>query len=307
LLGGSVEVSSRSGEGSTFTATIPINAVGDVERAERIEPATVLEDDNRLPVLVVEDEPETRLLYEKYLRNTPFRPIPAGSIRQAREQLRQHAVVAVVLDVLLPDEPAWQFLAELKREEGTSKLPVFIVSSVEDPRKGLALGADDYCIKPLRRAWLLDRLQRVANGARDSPKGPTLVLIIDDQETDRYIIRHHLDDFGCSIIEASGGEQGLQLARELRPSLILLDLNMPGMDGFEVLSLLAEDPATARLPVTVVTSQILVPEQYQALTHARSVILKHELSCAVWQRVFRDAGLRYPELTAHETTEPHSR
>jgi CheY-like chemotaxis protein len=89
--------------------------------------------------------------------------------------------------------------------------------------------------------------------------------------------------------------------------LILLDLNMPGMDGFEVLSLLAEDPATARLPVTVVTSQILVPEQYQALTHARSVILKHELSPAVWQRVFRDAGLRYPELTAHETTEPHSR
>ena len=307
LLGGSVEVSSRSGEGSTFTATIPINAVNDIERAEQIESPQVSEEDNRLPVLVVEDEPETRLLYEKYLRNTPFKPIPTGSIRQAREQLRQHAVVAVVLDVLLPDEPAWQFLAELKREEGTSKLPVFIVSTVEDPRKGLALGADDYCIKPLRRAWLLDRLQRVTNVPSDSPKGPTLVLIIDDQETDRYIIRHHLDDFGCSIIEASGGEQGLQLARELRPSLILLDLNMPGMDGFEVLSLLAEDPATARLPVTVVTSQILVPEQYQALTHARSVVLKHELSPAVWQRVFRDAGLGYPELTAQETTEPHNR
>jgi len=307
LLGGSVEVSSRSGAGSTFTAIIPLKGVNDTERAEQIEPATVLEDDNRLPVLVVEDEAETRLLYEKYLRNTPFRPIPAGSIRQAREQLRQHAVVAVVLDVLLPDEPAWQFLAELKREEGTSKLPVFIVSTVEDSRKALALGADDYCIKPLRRAWLLDRLQRATNVARDSSKGPTLVLIIDDQETDRYIIRHHLDDFGCSIIEASGGEQGLQLARELKPSLILLDLNMPGMDGFEVLSLLAEDHATARLPVTVVTSQILVPEQYQALTHARSVVLKHELSPAVWQRVFRDAGLGYPELTAQETTEPHSR
>jgi CheY-like chemotaxis protein len=257
--------------------------------------------------LVVEDEPETRLLYEKYLRNTPFRPIPAGSIRQAREQLRRHAVVAVVLDVLLPDEPAWQFLAELKREETTSKLPILIVSAVDDTRKGFALGADDYCIKPLRRAWLLDRLQRVTNVARDPAKGPALVLIIDDQETDRYIIRHHLEHFGCSIIEASGGEHGLQLAHQLRPSLILLDLNMPGMDGFEVLSRLAEDAVTSPLPVTVVTSQILVPEQYQALTHARSVVLKHELSPAVWQRVFRDAGLGSPELATQETTEPHSR
>jgi signal transduction histidine kinase/DNA-binding response OmpR family regulator len=307
LLGGSIEVSSLPGEGSTFTAIIPVNAVSAVERSEQIESLPVSEDNNRLPVLVVEDEPETRLLYEKYLRNTPFRPVPAGSIRQAREQLRRHAVVAVVLDVLLPDEPAWQWLVELKREEATSKLPILIVSSVEDPQKGLALGADDYCIKPLRRTWLLDRLQRLTNVVRDEAKGQTLVLIIDDQETDRYIIRHHLDGFGCSIIEASGGEQGLRLARELRPSLILLDLNMPGMDGFEVLSLLAEDPATARLPVTVVTSQILVPEQYQALTHARSVVLKHELSPAVWQRVFRDAGLGYPELTAQETTEPHSR
>ncbi|HET8722304.1 MAG TPA: response regulator [Nitrospira sp.] len=307
LLGGSVEVSSRPGEGSTFTATIPVNAVTDIERAERIEPQPASEEDNRLAVLVVEDEPETRLLYEKYLRNTPFRPIPAGSIRQAREQLRRHPIAAVVLDVLLPDEPAWQWIAELKRDKATSNLPILIVSTVEDPRKGLALGADDYCVKPLRRAWLLERLQRVTNGARDAAKGPALVLIIDDQETDRYIIRHHLDDFGCSIIEATGGENGLRLARELKPSLILLDLNMPGMDGFEVLSKLAEDPVTAPLPVIIVTSQILTPEQYQALTHARRVILKHELSPAVWQRVFRDAGLGYPEWTIQETTEPSSR
>jgi CheY-like chemotaxis protein len=263
----------------------------------------VSEEDNRLPVLVVEDEPETRLLYEKYLRHTLFKPIPAGSIRQAREQLRRHAIVAVVLDVLLPDESAWQWLVELKREPSTSKLPILIVSGVEDPRKALALGADDYCLKPIRRSWLLDRLQRLTNVASDAAKGPALVLIIDDQETDRYIIRHHLEDFGCSMIEASGGEQGLQLARQLRPSLILLDLNMPGMDGFEVLARLAEDPATALLPVTVVTSQILVPEQYQALSHARSVVLKHELSPAAWQRVFREAGLAVPELTPEEATE----
>jgi signal transduction histidine kinase/DNA-binding response OmpR family regulator len=302
LLGGSVQVSSRPGYGSTFTATVPVNyAANDIERAEQVEALPLSADDNRLPVLVVEDEPETRLLYEKYLRNTPFRPVPAGSIRQAREQLRRHPIVAVVLDVLLPDEPAWQWLAELKRDETTSKLPILIVSTVEDQRKGLALGAEDYCLKPLRRAWLVDRLQRVTKLARDPAQGPPLVLIIDDQETDRYILRHHLDEFGCSIIEANGGEQGLQLARQLKPSLILLDLNMPGMDGFEVLAQLAEDPATSPLPVTIVTSQILMAEQYEALTHARAVLQKHELSPTLWQRVFREAGLGHFELTAEES------
>jgi CheY-like chemotaxis protein/two-component sensor histidine kinase len=306
LLGGSVEVSSRPGKGSTFTASIPVNyALSDIERAEQIESVHVSDNDNRLPVLVVEDEPETRLLYEKYMRNTPFRPIPAGSIRQAREQLRRYPVVAIVLDVLLPDEPAWTWLAELKREEATANLPILAVSTVQDPRKGLALGADDYCVKPLQRAWLLDRLQRFTKTS-DPAKEPTAVLVIDDQETDRYIIRHHLEEFGCSIFEANRGEEGLRLARELKPALVLLDLNMPGMDGFEVLAHLRDDPATAMLPVTVVTSQILMPEQYQALAHARAVILKHELSPAVWQRVFRDAGLRYLEAPASETIEPRN-
>lgn len=305
LLGGSVEVSSRPGEGSTFVATIPVNyAANDIERAEQIEALPVADDDKRLPVLVVEDEPETRLLYEKYLRNTAFRPIPAGSIRQAREQLRRYPVVAVVLDVLLPDEPAWQWLAELKRGEATSNLPILVVSTVEDPRKGLALGADDYCIKPLRRTWLLERLQRLTKIARDPAKGPPVVLIIDDQETDRYIIRHHLEEFGCSIVEANRGEEGLRLARQLKPGLIVLDLNMPGMDGFEVLAHLRDDRATAMLPVTVVTSQILMPEQYQALTHARAVVQKHELTPAVWQRVFNDAGLGSLDAPAPETIKP---
>jgi CheY-like chemotaxis protein len=253
---------------------------------------------------VVEDEPETRLVYEKYLRNTAFRPVPAGSIRQAREQLRRYPVVAVILDVLLPDEPAWQWLAELKREDATSNLPVFIVSSVEDPRKGLALGADDYCVKPLTRTWLLDRLERVTKIGRDRSNRPPVVLIIDDQETDRYIIRHHLEEFGCSMVEAKGGEEGLRLARQLKPSLIVLDLNMPGMDGFEVLAHLGDDPATSSIPVTIVTSQILVPEQYQALTHAREVIMKHELSPAVWQRVFRNAERSALQVAAPEPINP---
>jgi CheY-like chemotaxis protein len=269
--------------------------------AEQIEPVQVRADDFRLPILVVEDEPETRLLYDKYLRNTAFRPVAAGSIRQAREQLRRQSFAAIVLDVLLPDESAWQWLAELKSQEQTKKLPVLIVSSVEDPRKAMALGADDYCVKPLRRIWLLDRLHRVTGIVREPSPGPPLVLVIDDQEADRYILRHYLEDFRCSIVEATGGEDGLKLARQLKPALILLDLNMPKIDGFEVLAQLKANPDTASLPVVIVTSHVLAPEQTTTLAHARAVLLKHELSPAAWQKLFQEIGLIGIELSVPET------
>jgi signal transduction histidine kinase/DNA-binding response OmpR family regulator len=302
LLGGSVEVSSQVGIGSTFVATIPVHhVVNEIEQAERIEPAAEAQpEDGRLAVLVVEDEPETRLLYDKYLRNTPFQPIAAGSIRQAREQLRHHAIAAIVLDVMLPDESAWQWLGELKSKESTRNLPVLIVSSVEDPRKGLALGADDYCVKPVRRSWLVDRLERATGMVRDRPQNAAMVLIVDDQETDRYILRHHLEEFGCSIVEATTGEEGLTLARELKPGLILLDLNMPRLDGFEVLGQLQADAQTASLPVVIVTSQMVGSEQMAALGRARAVLLKHELSPAALQRVLADVGLNTVELTTSE-------
>jgi CheY-like chemotaxis protein len=305
ILGGSITVTSRLGVGSTFVATIPVQySANTIELAEQIEPVQVRPDDFRLPILVVEDEPETRLLYEKYLRNTAFRPIAAGSIRQAREQLRRQSFAAIVLDVLLPDESAWQWLAELKSQEATKKIPVLIVSSVEDPRKAMALGADDYGVKPLRRIWLLDRLHRVTGIVREPVAGPPLVLVIDDQEADRYILRHYLEDFRCSIVEATGGEDGLKLARQLKPALILLDLNMPKMDGFEVLAQLKANQETASLLVVVVTSHVLAPEQTTALAHARAVLMKHELSSMVWQRLFHEIGLTSIELSVPETLKP---
>ena len=139
------------------------------------------------------------------------------------------------------------------------------------------------------------------------PAALPLVLIVEDDLSTRVMYREYLSHSGFRIIDAHNGYQALEKAREMHPQAIVTDLAVPGMDGFEVLSKLAEDPVTAPLPVIIVTSQILTPEQYQALTHARRVILKHELSPAVWQRVFRDAGLGYPEWTIHETTEPSSR
>lgn len=288
LLGGSVAVASRPGVGSTFSATIPVAVTLAEPDAEQPVAEAWQPDDRRVPVLIVEDEPETRLLYEKYLRRTAFQPIPAGSLRQAREWLRLHQASAVVLDILLPDESAWQWLAELKGQEATKHIPVFVVSSVDDQRKGLALGADDYCLKPVRREWLLERLERATGTARGGAAAP-VVLLIDDQETDRYILRRHLEEAGCAVVEAGCGAEGLAMARRQQPAMILLDLNMPEMDGYEVLAQLSADEATSAIPVAIVTSLTPNPDGDARLGRARAVLNKQDVSAAALRQALDEA------------------
>jgi signal transduction histidine kinase/DNA-binding response OmpR family regulator len=298
LLGGTIGVTSRPGVGSTFEATIPIVYRGaEQEPRVRVDVSEWQPDADRLLVLIVEDERETRLLYETYLRETTFQPIAVDNIRQAREVLRRHHVAAIVLDILLPDETAWQWLAELKSQEDTRQIPVLVATSVDDPRKALSLGADDYCLKPVERAWLLSFLERVTRVERNLVNAlPPVVLLIDDQEADRYILHRHLTEVGYSVVEAASGEEGLRLLAELKPDVILLDLNMPGMDGFSVLEQLKQNGDTATIPVVIVTSQILPPEREMALVGSRALVLKHESTPAVWLQVFREIGLLSPAL-----------
>jgi CheY-like chemotaxis protein len=268
---------------------------------------SIQSEEGRLPVLLVEDEPETRLLYEKYLRYTAFQSIPAGSIRQGREALRRNPqIAAIVLDILLPDEMAWHWLAELKGQPATKHIPVFIISSIDDAQKGLALGADDYCIKPVHRSWLVERLERAINSGRNTDRvvAPVL-LLIDDQEADRYLLSKLASETGFKVVETAGGEEGLSAARKIGPSLILLDLNMPNMDGFEVLAQLREDLRTKTIPVIVVTSQILTEEHINALQHARAILRKSNLSPQTWRHALEEA--KFDLVNLNETVDSKER
>ena len=109
-------------------------------------------------------------------------------------------------------------------------------------------------------------------------------------------MHRHLTEVGYSVVEAASGEEGLRLVAELKPDVILLDLNMPGMDGFSVLERLKQNGDTATIPVVIVTSQILPPEREAALAGSRTVVLKHESTPAVWLQVFREMGLVIPAL-----------
>ena len=269
LLGGAVWVQSAPGTGSTFFARVPVHYGGvPLQEAPQPELAQELPLDGQW-VLVIEDEPSTRLLYEKYLKDSPFPAIGVSHLAAARDLLKAHRPAAVILDILLPgeEEQTWRWLAEAKAHDDA--LPVIVVSSTGDARKAYSLGADAYFEKPVHREDLLDALSRLAGHAVDRPTA----LIIDDDETARYVIRRSLRR-PMNFEEAGDGASGLDLASRLRPGVIFLDLGMPGMSGDEVLERLASDPATAKIPVIVVTSRDLDDALRQRLSGRASAILQ---------------------------------
>ena len=277
LLGGDVSVESTAGVGSRFYARVPARFAGaaleDDEPAAAAAPAQA--SGVRGPwVLVIEDEPVLRMLYEKYLAGTGFSAVTVASLDNAREILKTGRPSAVILDILLPGEEqqTWRWLAEAKARD--DPLPVIVVSNVEDERKAYSLGADAYFAKPVQPDRLVAELRRVTARADER-----LALIIDDDEAARYVIRKSLRE-PMRFEEARDGASGLAMAGRCRPAVIFLDLFMPGMRGDEVLDRLKADPATAGIPVIVVTSHDVDAVLRARLeSHARAILHKREL-CA---------------------------
>ncbi|HUC97175.1 MAG TPA: ATP-binding protein [Candidatus Polarisedimenticolaceae bacterium] len=291
LLNGKIDLVSQTGIGSTFSVIIPLyySQVVESQTDGGAKPELSWEiDETRLPVLVLEDAPETRLLYEKFLRKSLFQFIPANNLGEARRILRQLRPRAIVMDILLRGEDSWSWLAELKAESATREIPVLVITSVDDERKGLSLGADAYCLKPIGRDTLIRQLQALtgasaeASGAEQvlqNGNAQPCILIIDDEPVDRYILVRLLEQQPCIIEQAASGFEGLRILQEIRPDLIFLDLNMPGLSGYEVLDHIKAHPATRNIPVAVVTSAELGAHQRQELERrAYALINKVDLS-----------------------------
>jgi signal transduction histidine kinase/DNA-binding response OmpR family regulator len=269
LMGGDVRVHSELGVGSQFTATLPMHYI-EPPKATWGGAADIPLEPGLAPVLFVEDDIEMRFLYEKYLRNSSYQPVTVGTLRDARDVMRRIRPHAIVLDILLRGEDSWRYLNELKANPATAGIPVLVISSVEDERKGLALGADGYCLKPVSRTSLLERLNTLT-GHR--------VLIIDDDPASRYVIQKLLTGRKTCVLEASDGRSGLVAARRSRPSLIFLDLMLPDMRGEQILEALREDTQLQSVPVAIVTSRLLSAQQRAELeTRAQAVLQKSDLS-----------------------------
>lgn len=289
LMRGKISLQSEPGIGSTFSLTLPVqhSDLGNESVAGEPPERDWEIDQTRIPVLVLEDDPQTRLIYEKFLRGSSFQMIPAATIRQARDALRRIQPRAIVLDVVLRGEDTWKWLADLKADAATRNIPVLVATTVDDEQKGYALGAEEYCVKPLEREQLLKSLGRLTgleapeNKQYDKAKKGSWprVLIIDDQGAARYILAKIIESRPFLVRQASNGLDGLRLAKEIAPRFIFLDLDMPDISGFEVLKHLKTDAQLQHVPVAIVTSLVLSDSDRRGLEQkVCAIINKSELS-----------------------------
>jgi signal transduction histidine kinase/CheY-like chemotaxis protein len=266
LLQGDVTVASEPGLGSTFSLEIPIQWHGEVPT-----PASIpVEESNPVgtPVLVVENRPDTVLMYSKWLRDTEFRATYVGSVREARKRIHSYRPELIVLDILLEGEDSWELLASLKNSPETSEIPIVLITTVDDPQKGFHLGADDYLTKPITREAMLASMHRLVARPRTGH-----VLIIDDDANARYFLKRRLRASGLRIDEAVNGEEGIARAVADPPSIIFLDVRMPGMDGLEVVRRLKTHTRTKDIPVTIHTSMQLADEERATLMEDVAAII----------------------------------
>ena len=284
LMDGEVSVQSELGVGSTFSAALPAHFDGRAASvAAAIAPVVADIDPALVPVLIVEDEPETQFIYEKLLKNTRYQPLGARSLRAAREIMIRVQPRVVILDVLLRGEDTWRWLTELKSDPATSVVPVLMATTVEDERKALALGADGYFLKPLSRVTLLDKLNSLIG--RD-------VLVIDDDPASRYLLQKLLADDRTRVIEAADGHSGLRAARSARPAMIFLDLQLPDTSGEDLLGALRRDSELRQVPVAIVTSRSLSNEERDRLgERAQAVLQKSELNADTARALLTRNGL----------------
>ena len=263
LLGGTLSVSSELGIGSTFSLRIPLHY-----RSGRPEAVSWVAEPGKLPLLVVDDAPDAQYLFERTLRNSSFQIYPARTVAEAELALKTIEPVAVILDIMIGNEEAWDVLLRMKRDDRLMHIPVVVISALSDREKAAALGADVYLPKPFDRRILLETLDSLP--ARTSA---ARVLAVDDDERIRLIIRRCLSGPQFEVREALSGEDGLAMARSDPPDVVILDLLMPGLDGWQVLAGLREEASTRHVPVLVVTSAALDDDTRERLLRDANALL----------------------------------
>ncbi|MBD2772755.1 ATP-binding protein [Iningainema tapete] len=270
LLGGKVWVSSTLGMGSMFFVSIPV-VYPDAAQVEASPQPTWLLDPTRYPILVVEDNAETILTYQKYLQESNYQLICVKTLNEAKQALMAFKPVAIILDILLAQENTWAFLADTHRDEVTRNIPIIVITVIDNEKQALAQGADGFLVKPVDRLLLLDKLSKLVKHNRQQK-----VLLIDDDQVSRYLLKQLLVHSPIYIVEAEDGREGIRLALVEKPDCIVLDLTMPEMSGIEVLNQLKSNPATIAIPVVINTSEQLEEQEQKYLAERTVAIISKE-------------------------------
>ncbi|MBW3572081.1 MAG: response regulator, partial [Gemmatimonadetes bacterium] len=273
MMGGDVTVHSVPGEGSVFTIKLPIVVSGTpAEPVDEAAPAAAAAaaalgaaviashdcvggDGADAPtdagcVLVIDDDPVQRDLMQRFLGTEGFNVRAAASGREGLRLARQIHPVAITLDVMMPEMDGWSVLRALKADAALRDIPVVMLTMVDDPDRGFALGASDYATKPVNRQGLSRILRK-----HTCPHPPCPVLLVDEDAAARARTRRVLEKEGWKVCEAENGVKALECLERERPHLILLDLMMPEMDGFEFAERVRQHPEWRSIPIVVLSSR----------------------------------------------------
>jgi CheY-like chemotaxis protein len=270
-MGGDITVTSEVGKGTVFTAALPAVVSDDAAGTPTPTPAPTGTTMSRAPagaaasptaplILAVDDDPTVLDLLSRNLVREGYAVRTAANGRDALTLARQLHPKLITLDVMMPSLDGWSVLTALKADATTREIPVVMISMVDDKQLGFSLGAADYLTKPIDRGQLAEILARHA--PRDAQRR---ALVIDDLADNRALLRKGLEAEGWTVSEAENGRVGLARFAEQPPALILLDLMMPVMDGFEFLRELRGREDGRAVPVVVVTAKELTPDERNLL------------------------------------------
>jgi CheY-like chemotaxis protein/anti-sigma regulatory factor (Ser/Thr protein kinase) len=269
MLGGDLTVRSSTGEGSTFTMRIPVRLPGtDAETpAETVPVKTDAElevmrvSGAGRTVLVIDDDPEARDIVERFLRKDGFEVATAGSGEEGLRLAHKLQPAVITLDVMMPDMDGWSVLLALKADPALHDVPVVMLTIVDDKSKGYTLGATDYLTKPVDRNQLHNALARYY-----TPGESCSVLLVEDDKPTREMMARTLEKSEWQVSEAGNGREALDQLSQQKPRLILLDLMMPVMDGFDFLLEMRANAEWQDIPVIVLTAKDLTDEDRRILS-----------------------------------------
>jgi DNA-binding response OmpR family regulator len=274
LQGGNLGIESQPGNGSCFYFTLPLVPTFVPKEVHPLELKSRAGDSQE--ILVVEDDSAAAHVIQSHLNSAGYDPILCADPQRALELAAEMQPSAITLDVIMKPVGGWEILTNLKSDPRTSAIPVIIVSIVDQPSTGALLGADEYIVKPVDKRTLLSALDRCLN-KRESITTVRPILIVEDDTPTREFLAEFLCQRGYIVATAADGAEARASVAASLPELVILDLILPHVSGLQLLAEWRSNSRTSELPVFVLTSKDLTPQEKDHIrTSAATLFQKHE-------------------------------
>ncbi len=276
MMGGNISVESVEGQGSTFTLSLPLIVQEHIKKQEPEHPSNTssyhaLPSSSDKTVLIIDDNVMSSALVQNTVEKSGYHTVIAHTGIEGLKLAQECSPQLIVLDALLSDIKGWQVLAELKSNPSTAHVPIFMMSIENTGDNGYSLGASGYLIKPIEANALQRMLKKFTPHINNEQ---ALVLLAEDDPNTRDMLERQLGKAGWRVAQANNGQAALEMLKLEVPDLVLTDLMMPEVDGFQLIDAMRQTPEWRNIPVIVLTAKDLTPNEQQHLQHRVSHVFE---------------------------------